>query len=48
VRIIVENGRLTLVGKVPNEGDSRTMGILAKGISGVFSVTNNLEVTRKL
>jgi hyperosmotically inducible periplasmic protein len=44
VRIIVENGRVTLEGYVSNRGDSNLANILANGASGVFSVRNNLVV----
>ncbi len=46
VRIIVENGRITLEGFVANRSDSNTLNILAHGIPGVFKVTNNLVVGR--
>lgn len=44
VRIIVENGRLTLEGNVRNTGDYNLFFITASGISNVFKVTNNLVV----
>ena len=44
VRIIVENGRLTLEGYVINSGDYNSMNILANGIPGAFHVQNNLIV----
>ena len=44
VRIIVENGRVTLEGYVSNKGDSNLANILANRASGVFSVRNNLVV----
>lgn len=44
VRIIVEHGNVTLEGYVMNEGDLNRANILANGVSGVFSVTNNLIV----
>ena len=44
VRIIVENGRVTLEGYVSNRGDSNLANILANGVNGVFSVKNNLIV----
>jgi hyperosmotically inducible protein len=47
VRIIVENGRVTLEGYVSNRGDANLANILANGVSGVFSVRNNLIVGRK-
>ena len=46
VRIIVENGRITLEGFVSSRSDANTLNILASGISGVFEVTNNLVVGR--
>ena len=45
VRIIVENGRLTLEGVVSNAGDSNLANILASSIPGVFKVTNRLQVS---
>ena len=44
VRLMVDRGHVTLEGFVLNRGDYNTMNILAKGISGVFSVTNNLVI----
>jgi hyperosmotically inducible protein len=44
VRIIVEGGHVTLEGYVMNSGDLNRANILANGVSGVFSVTNNLIV----
>jgi len=46
VRIIVENGRITLEGFVSSQSDSNLLNILARGLSGVFEVTNNLVVGR--
>lgn len=46
VRIIVENGRITLEGYVSNTGDYNRFNILANGIPGVFKVTNHLIVGR--
>lgn len=43
IHIIVNNGRVALEGVVSNEGDRRLAYILANGVSGVFSVTNNLR-----
>jgi hyperosmotically inducible protein len=48
VRIIVENGRVTLEGYVNNRGTSNTMNILANGVPGVFSVTNNLLIEKEV
>lgn len=46
VRIIVENGRVTLEGYVSNRGDANLANILANSASGVFNVKNNLVVSR--
>ncbi|HVF46760.1 MAG TPA: BON domain-containing protein, partial [Pyrinomonadaceae bacterium] len=47
VRIIVENGRMTLEGVVSSRSDSNTLNILAHGINGVFEVTNNMVVGKR-
>ncbi len=44
VHIIVKNGHVTLEGVVANNGDRNLANIAARGVSGVFSVTNNLRV----
>ena len=44
IHIIVKNGNVRLVGVVANEGDKRLAGIRANGVSGAFSVTNDLRV----
>jgi hyperosmotically inducible periplasmic protein len=46
IHIIVKNGHVTLEGAVANEGDKNLANIKANGVSGVFSVTNNLQVDR--
>jgi hyperosmotically inducible protein len=46
IRIIVDNGHVTLVGVVNNEGDKNLANIRANGVPGVFSVTNELQVAR--
>lgn len=46
IRIIVKGGNVTLEGVVDNEGDKNTAGIRAKGVSGAFGVTNNLQVVK--
>jgi hyperosmotically inducible protein len=46
IRIIVKNGHVTLEGVVDSEADKNTAGIRANGVSGVFSVTNNLAVVK--
>lgn len=44
VRLIVDGGHVSLEGYVSNRGDYNTMNILANGVSGVFSVNNNLII----
>lgn len=44
VRVIVENGHVTLEGFVMNSGDSNAMNLYANNVFGVFSVKNNLIV----
>jgi hyperosmotically inducible protein len=44
IHIIVNNGKVTLEGVVANEADKNLAGLKANGVSGVFSVTNNLRI----
>jgi hyperosmotically inducible protein len=44
IRIVVNNGKLTLYGTVENKMDKDMAGIRANQIPGVFSVQNNLQV----
>jgi len=44
IHIVVNNGHVTLEGRVMNEMDRTVAGIAANTVSGVFSVTNNLRV----
>ena len=44
IHIIVKNGNVTLTGAVGNQGDKTRAEIAAKGVPGVFSVTNNLQI----
>lgn len=44
IRIIVKNGHVTLEGVVDNQGDKDLANIRAKGVPGLFSVDNNLQV----
>lgn len=44
VHIIVRNGHITLEGVVASKGDSRLAYLTANGVTGVFSVTNNLRI----
>ena len=46
IRIIVKNGNVTLEGVVDNPADKNLAGLRANGVSGVFSVTNNLVVVK--
>lgn len=48
VRIIVENGRITLEGYVANKGTSNLMYLLANRVPGTFSVINNLIVEKNV
>jgi hyperosmotically inducible protein len=44
IHIIVKNGNVTLEGAVARQMDKQIAGMQANGVSGVFSVTNNLVV----
>jgi len=46
IHIIVKNGNVSLEGVVANEADKNIAGIQAKGVPGVFSVNNNLQVEK--
>jgi hyperosmotically inducible periplasmic protein len=46
IRIIVRNGNVTLEGVVDNDADKNIANIRANGVSGVFSVRNNLLVVK--
>lgn len=47
IHIIVNNGKVTLEGVVANEADKNMAGVKANGVSGVFSVTNNLRIEQR-
>jgi hyperosmotically inducible periplasmic protein len=47
IHIVVKNGKVTLEGVVSNKMDSQLAYIAARSVSGVFSVTNNLQVASK-
>jgi hyperosmotically inducible periplasmic protein len=47
MHIIVKNGNVSLEGAVGTEMDKILAGMKANGVSGVFSVKNNLQVDRK-
>jgi hyperosmotically inducible periplasmic protein len=44
IRITVVNGNVTLSGVVDNQADKDIANVRANGVSGVFKVTNNLQV----
>ena len=44
IRIIVKNGNITLQGVVANKMDANLAYMRARGVSGAFSVTNELHV----
>jgi hyperosmotically inducible protein len=44
IHIVVDRGNVTLEGVVSNKADSQMAYIMANGVPGVFSVTNNLKV----
>jgi BON domain-containing protein len=46
IHIIVKGGNVTLEGAVATEADKNLANIRANGVSGVFSVKNNLQVDR--
>src|SRR5437870_5804551 len=47
IRIVVDNGHLSLYGTVASPMDKQVAGIRARQVFGVFSVQNNLEVEKK-
>lgn len=44
IHIIVNNGKVTLVGIVDNEADKNLAGMRANGVPNVFSVDNQLQI----
>lgn len=46
IHIVVDSGRVTLVGVVDNQTDKNLANIQARGVPGVFSVTNDLRVAK--
>ena len=47
IHIIVDNGRVTLKGVVDNQSDENMAKMAANQVPGVFSVTDNLQVTNQ-
>jgi hyperosmotically inducible protein len=46
IHIIVKGGHIVLEGVVGNQGDKNLAGIRARGVSGAFSVDNELQVEK--
>ena len=46
IHIIVDNGHVTLVGVVDSQADKNMAGVRANSVPGVFSVTNDLQVSK--
>ena len=47
IRILVENGHVTLEGVVDNEAQKNIAGLKANSVPGTFSVVNNLRVPER-
>jgi hyperosmotically inducible protein len=47
IHIVVKGGHVTLEGVVSSKMDSQLAYMAANGVSGVFSVTNNLRVSSR-
>jgi hyperosmotically inducible protein len=47
IRIVVQNGNVTLEGVVINKMDKDIAGLRANGVPGVFKVTNDLQVANQ-
>ena len=47
IRIVVDNGHVTLEGTVANQMDKNIAGIRANQVFGAFSVKNDLEIEKK-
>jgi hyperosmotically inducible protein len=48
IRIIVERGNVTLEGFVAHRGDYNLANVLARGVTGVFNVKNNLVIEKEM
>ena len=46
IHIVVDNSRIRLIGYVMNEADKNMAGIAANQVPGVFSVKNDLQVSK--
>jgi hyperosmotically inducible periplasmic protein len=47
IRIVVDNGKLTLYGTVMNQMDKQVAGVRASQVFGVFTVHDNLQIQNK-
>jgi hyperosmotically inducible periplasmic protein len=47
IRIVVQNGNVTLEGVVISQADKEVAGLRANGVPGVFKVTNDLQVANQ-
>ena len=47
IRIVVQNGNVTLEGVVISQADKEVAGLRANGVPGVFEVTNDLQVANQ-
>jgi hyperosmotically inducible protein len=47
IHIVVDRGRITLEGVVANASDAQLAYMAARGVSGAFAVTNNLQVEQR-
>ena len=47
IRILVQNGNVTLIGTVQSQADKNIAGIRANGVFGAFKVTNDLQVAKQ-
>jgi hypothetical protein len=47
IRIVVQNGNVTLEGVVINQADKEVAGLRANAVPGVFKVTNDLRIANQ-
>jgi hyperosmotically inducible periplasmic protein len=47
IRIIVKSGHVVLDGVVDSDADKNIAGLRANGVPGIFSVTNNLQISSR-
>lgn len=47
IRIVVQNGNVTLLGVVISKADKEVAGLRANSVPGVFKVTNDLQVANE-